>query len=68
MRFTTTLSVETIRVVRTCPQRDDELQFALFLVDLIVIAMAAEMAGGIHCRQAVQDGHDDEEKGGELHC
>ena len=36
-------------------------------VGLIVIAMTAEMAGGIHCSQAVHDGHDDEEKGGELH-
>ena len=58
-----------MRVVRTCPQRDDEFSVALFLVDLISIAMTTEMmASGIHCVHVVHDGQYDEGKRGQLHC
>ena len=69
MGFTTALSVKTILVDGASCQRDDEFSLTLLFVDLVAIAMTTEiMAGGIHRSQAVHDGHDDEEKGGEPHC
>ena len=57
-----------MRVVRTSRQCNDEFSVTLLFVDLVVIAVGAEMiASGIHCEQVGHDGNDDEEKGGELH-
>ena len=69
MCLTTTLSIGTILVGGAAFQRDDKFSATLVFVDLIVIAMTAEMmASGIHCNKIGHDGQHDEEKGGELHC
>ena len=54
----------------TCRQFDDEVTVVFLFVDPVVIAMTTEMfAGSTHCSQAVNgDQHDEEGKGGELHC